>query len=134
MNKREIIATLIEVSNDLDSMGMFAEADVLTKTAEMFGDLRPSDFESNPDNAASEAGFLGEDAYNQQMLDEEQIMNDEARLRGLTDKQEPSESDLAELDALLNAKFNSQHHHPIKDESDFASRLQDAGADLNNQF
>ena len=40
MNKRQIIASLIKVANELDNNGMHNEADALTNVAERFEDTR----------------------------------------------------------------------------------------------
>lgn len=142
MKKREIIATLIEVSNDLDSMGMFAEADILTKTAESFGTLSPFDPEANPDNSATEYGFLGEEQYEKELEgmrtmraleEEEALIQLESRINEIRSNPYPTQEDLQELEQLLDAKNRTPN------ENDFAARLQDAGAkisepDLNDPF
>lgn len=141
MKRREIIATLIEISNDLDSMGMFVEADVLTKTAESFGNLSPFDPEANPDNDATEAGFLGEEAYEkeqaamQALRNEETLMELEARIEELKRNPRPTHEDLVELDRLLDYRmgqsFDSANVTMPGKETEFTTRLQDAGADVS---
>lgn len=141
MKRREIIATLIEVSNDLDSMGMFAEADVLTKTAESFGHLSPFEPEANPDNDATEAGFLGEEQYEkeqeamQALRNEETLIELEARIEELKRNPRPTHEDLVELDRLLDYRmgqsFDSANVTIPGKETEFATRLQDAGADVS---
>jgi hypothetical protein len=154
MKKREIIATLIEVSNELDNLGMFDEADALTKTAQFFGDMS-NEPELNPDEFGVDYGFVQGDEYDQHQAimemmrkeDEEKRNTDESnhqaimdmmreedvlkarerRIRELSNTDHPTEEDLRELDNLLKNNVSS---NPTQDESDFIKRLQDAGAQL----
>lgn len=149
MKRKEIIATLIEVSNDLDNIGMVEEADILTKTAESFGDLSSFDPENNPDNDATELGFLGQDDYDREaeameaLRNEDTLMALDARIEELKRKQAPTNEDLEELDRLLdhrmNPSFDPNKAQMPQDESSFIENLQDAGAqiqepDLNDPF
>lgn len=132
MKKREIIATLIDVSNDLDSIGMFAEADILTKTAESFGNLSPIEPESNPDNDATEYGLLAQEPFVEDLERENALIEMEERIAELQNNQHPTNEDLLELEKLLNVKTEMSKNN-------FFTRLQDAGAevihqDLNDPF
>jgi len=151
MKRKEVIATLIEVSNDLDNMGLFKEADVLTRMAESFGNLHPTDFEFNPDNAATEHGFLGEMKYDAEQKAMHEMRNDDAlmelenRINELKNNPAPTARDLHELDDLLEYRMSADFdqgnvrwpHKP--NESQFVKELSDAGAkviepDLNDPF
>lgn len=141
MQKREIIATLLDVSNELDSLGMYVEADVLTRAAQMTG-LGPTDVEFNPDNDAVEHGMLGEERYEREnaalreMHNEEALMELEARIEELKRNPAPTGEDIEELERLLNYRmspdFDSQNVQMPKSnsESDFAQDLAAAGADV----
>lgn len=142
MKKREIIATLIEVSDDLDNMGLFSEADQLTRVAQYFGELEPTDYEFNPDNDGTEHGFLGEDQYERdnlllrQMQQEEALEGLDSRIEELKNIPHPTEKDLAELSELLDYRmgkdFNPNAVEWPRDnkESEFIKNLSDAGADI----
>ena len=141
MQKREIIATLLDVSNELDSLGMYEEADVLTRAAQLTG-LHPTDVEFNPDNDAVEHGMLGEERYEREeaalreMRNEEALMELEARIEELKRNPAPTEEDIQELEQLLNYRmspdFDSQNVQwpKAQTESDFAQDLAAAGADV----
>jgi hypothetical protein len=143
MKVREIIATLIDVSNDLDAMEMFDDADVLTKTAQFFGDLGVSEPESNPDNDAAEYGFRNEDAFDAEQLarrdmeNEDKLMYLESRINELKNKSYPTEDDLNELERLLDYRygpnFDSQNVDVPTNEKDFSRVLENAGADVQNK-
>lgn len=141
MKRKEIIATLIEVSNDLDSMGLINEADILTKTAESFGDLSPFEPEFNPDNQATEHGFLGQDDYEREkeamdsLRNEDTLMVLDARIEELKLKQAPTNEDLEELDKLLDYRlgdaFDKNNVQMPQDASKFMENLQNAGAEIH---
>lgn len=143
MKVREIIATLIDVSNDLDAMEMFEDADVLTKTAQFFSDLDVSDSEFNPDNDATEYGFINEDSYDAEQLarrdmeNEDKLMYLESRINELKNKSYPTEDDLNELEQLLDYRygpnFDFQNVDVPTNERDFSRVLENAGADVQNK-
>ena len=143
MKKKEVIATLIEMSNELDSLGLFQDADTLTRVAENFGALHPTDIEANPDNLAAEHGFLGEAQYNQDqnamrdLHNEDTLMELEARIEALKRNPQPTQEDIEELDRLLDYRMggdfdsnNVQWPQAKKDESQFVQDLQSAGANV----
>ncbi len=140
MKKREVIATLIEMSNEMDTIGLFDEADMLTRVAQSFGDLSPIELEANPDNLASEHGFLGEmdemERAKHELSNEEALMDLDARIEEIKNNPYPSEEDLQELEILLDSRMSSSFNpdktdfSPKKDESQFLKELQDAGADV----
>jgi len=140
MKNREIIATLLEVSNDLDSMGQYDDANLLTKVAQYF---TSSDPESNPDNLATEHGFLGhdEDTERQRVMEElnreDEIIQLDAKIHELSTKMAPTEEDIVELGRLLDVKsqFNSgASGQSPQAESDFVQNLQNAGAEVVDPF
>jgi hypothetical protein len=141
MKRKEIIATLIEVSNDLDNIGLVDEADILTKTAQSFGELSPSEPEFNPDNDATEQGFLGQDDYDREreimdaLRNEDTLMELDARIEELKLKQAPTNEDLEELDKLLDYRmgpsFDPNNVRMPQDELQFVENLKDAGADIS---
>lgn len=143
MKRREVIATLIEMSNEMDAIGLFDEADMLTRVAQSFGTLNPTDPEYNPDNSASEHGFLGEldemERAKNELSNEDALMALDARIEELKNNPFPSEDDLKELEALLDHRmsplFNPDevNFSPKNDTSRFLKELQDAGADIVNQ-
>jgi hypothetical protein len=144
MKRKEVIATLIHISDDLDSMGMFDDADSLTRFAQAWGELGMHDVESNPDNDAAEHGFMGEHQYEQEqklmneMNNEDALMTLDARIKELQHKPAPTMEEIHELESLLDYRMgdgfdssnvSSPHKH---DESGFVNELQNAGAKVIN--
>ena len=140
MHKREIIATLLTTSNELDAMNMFKEADVLTRAAEMLGDWGPTDPEFNPDNEATEEGFLREKQYDEeekirrQMQNEEALMALDAKMLELQQKPNPTQEDIEELERLMKYRYGPDFdENDVKfpmSEDEFVQDLIDAGADI----
>lgn len=142
MKRKEVVAALINISDDLDSMGMFDDADSLTRFAQFFGELGASDVESNPDNDATEHGFMGEHQYDKeqklmhQMNNEDALMGLDARIQEMQNKPAPTLEEIQELESLLDYRMGgdfdpSNVSFPKKhDESQFVNELQDAGADV----
>jgi len=140
MQKREIIATLLMTSNELDALAMYAEADVLTRAAQTLDTWGPTDPEFNPDNLATEMGFIGEDKYlqeqaaEQELRNEEALMELEARLNELQNNPNPTQEDINELERLLEYRYGPDFDennvkYPLSEQK-FLQDLTDAGADI----
>lgn len=140
MQKREIIATLLTISNELDSFKMYEDADVLTRAAQTLDAWGPTDPEFNPDDMATVDGFLGEERYereqqaDREFRNEEALMALEARLSELQTKPNPTLEDIEEFERLMKYRYGPDFdennvQYPMGEEK-FVQALENAGADI----